>query len=106
MFLACKNVSVLYGAGADPIWSEPESAPGPRTFGAGAAQKSGGSPTLVVTGATFSVQINQSVVGDRVFVLTGATFSAQINQSISRRRQSLLGNRGNFLCTNQLINQS
>ena len=91
------------------------------------AQKSGGSPTLVVTGATFSLQINQSVVGDRVFVLTGATFSAQINQSavgdrvflvtgatfsaqinqsISCRRQSLFGNRGNFLCTNQLINQS
>ena len=48
-----KNVSVLSrsrlflpGAGADPIWSEPESAPGPRTSGAGAAQKSGGSATL------------------------------------------------------------
>ena len=48
-----KNVSVwsrsrlfLPGAGADPIWSEPESAPGPRTSGAGAAQKSGGSATL------------------------------------------------------------
>ena len=37
----------LPGAGADPIWSEPESAPGPRTSGAGAAQKSGGSATLV-----------------------------------------------------------
>ena len=34
------------GAGADPIWSEPESAPGPRTSRAGAAQKSGGSATL------------------------------------------------------------
>ena len=34
----------LPGAGADPIWSEPESAPGPRT--SGAAQKSGGSATL------------------------------------------------------------
>ena len=34
------------GAGADPIWSEPESAPGARTSGAGAAQKSGGSATL------------------------------------------------------------
>ena len=39
------------GAGADPIWSEPESAPGPRTSGAGAAKKSSGSATLV----TFSV---------------------------------------------------
>ena len=29
----------LPGAGADPIWSEPEAAPGPRTSGAGAAQK-------------------------------------------------------------------
>ena len=37
----------LPGAGADLIWSEPESAPGPRTSGAGAAQKSGGSATLV-----------------------------------------------------------
>ena len=51
-----KNVSVwsrsrLFlpgaGAGADPIWSEPESAPGPRTSGAGAAKKSGGSATLI-----------------------------------------------------------
>ena len=32
------------GAGAEPIWSEPESALGPQT--AGAAQKSGGSATL------------------------------------------------------------
>ena len=37
------------GGGADPIWSEPESAPGPRTSGAGAAQKSGGSATLIVS---------------------------------------------------------
>ena len=29
----------LPGAGADPIWSEPEAARGPRTSGAGAAQK-------------------------------------------------------------------
>ena len=36
------------GAGADPSWSEPESAPGPWPSGAGAraAQKSGGSATL------------------------------------------------------------
>ena len=34
----------LPGAGADPIWLEPESAPGPRT--SGAAQKSGCSATL------------------------------------------------------------
>ena len=34
----------LPGAGAGPIWSEPESAPVPRT--SGAAQKSGGSATL------------------------------------------------------------
>ena len=39
----------LPGAGADPIWSEPESAPGPWTSGAGAAQKRGGSTTLVQT---------------------------------------------------------
>ena len=36
----------LPGAGADPIWSEPESAPGHRTSRAGATQKSGGSATL------------------------------------------------------------
>ena len=29
----------LPGAGADQIWSEPESAPGPRTSEAGAAKK-------------------------------------------------------------------
>ena len=39
----------LLGAGADPIWSE--SAPGPRTSGAGAAKKSGGSATLVSLGS-------------------------------------------------------
>ena len=51
--LKMKNVTVwslsrlfLPGAGADPIWSE--STPGPRTPGAGAAQKSGGSATLDV----------------------------------------------------------
>ena len=51
-----KNVSVwsrsrlfLPGAGADPSRSEPESAPGPWRPGAraGAAQKSGGSATLL-----------------------------------------------------------
>ena len=34
------------GAGADPICLEPESAPGPRTSGAGDAKNSGGSATL------------------------------------------------------------
>ena len=38
----------LPGAGADPILSEPELAPGPWTSGAGGAQKSGGSATLVL----------------------------------------------------------
>ena len=37
------------GARADQIWSEPESAPGPRTSGAGATQKSGPSATLQST---------------------------------------------------------
>ena len=39
----------LPGAGADPSRSEPEpeSAPGPWSSGAGAAQKSGGSATLI-----------------------------------------------------------
>ena len=37
----------LPGAGADPSRSEPESAPGPWQSGAGAAQKSGGSATLL-----------------------------------------------------------
>ena len=39
----------LPGAGADPICSEPKSAPGPRTSGAGASQKSGSFATLVGT---------------------------------------------------------
>ena len=50
-----KNVSVwsrsrlfLPGAGADPSRSEPESAPGPWPPGAGAAQKSGSSATLLI----------------------------------------------------------
>ena len=39
------------GAGADPVWSEPGSAPGPLTSGVGAraAEKSGGSATLAIT---------------------------------------------------------
>ena len=35
----------VWSRGADPIWPEPESAPGPRT--SGVAQKSGGSATLL-----------------------------------------------------------
>ena len=38
---------ILPGAGADPSRPEPESAPGPWPSGAGAAQNSGGSATLV-----------------------------------------------------------
>ena len=41
------ELTLLPGAGADPIWSEPESAPGPQTSRARAAHKSGGSATLV-----------------------------------------------------------
>ena len=43
----------LPGAGADPSRSEPESAPGPWRpgAGAGAAQKSGGSATLLKSSA-------------------------------------------------------
>ena len=44
----------LPGAGADPIWSEPESALGLRTSGAGAAHKSGGSATLLIPSITLS----------------------------------------------------
>ena len=36
-------------AGADPVWSEPDSAPGPRTSGARAALKNGGSATLILS---------------------------------------------------------
>ena len=62
-----KNVSVwsrsrleppfLAGAGADQIWSEPESAPEPRTSGDRAAQKCGGSATLLSTSANLRVDI-------------------------------------------------
>ena len=53
----------LPGAGADPIWSEPESAPGPRTSGAraGAAQKSGGSATLV-SGRILDMSARNSII--------------------------------------------
>ena len=44
----------LPGAGADPSRSEPESAPGPWPSGAGAAQKSGGSATLVINKEYFN----------------------------------------------------
>ena len=44
----------LPGAGADPIWSEPKSAPGPLTSGVGDAQKSGGSATLFLTPLEFT----------------------------------------------------
>ncbi len=50
----------LPGAGADLSRSEPESAPGPWPSGAGAAQKSGGSATLVVSVAyKLSIQWTQ-----------------------------------------------
>ena len=41
--------SILSGAGANLIGSEPVSAPGPWATGAGAAHKSGGSATLDYT---------------------------------------------------------
>ena len=44
-FLCLELEPVYFLPGADPIWSEPESAPGPQT--AGAAQNSVGSATLV-----------------------------------------------------------
>ena len=47
----------LAGAGADQIWSEPESAPEPRTSGDRAAQKCGGSATLLSTSANLRVDI-------------------------------------------------
>ena len=47
----CRPFLTGAGAGADPIWSEPGSVPGPGNsgarVGAGIAQKSGGSATLV-----------------------------------------------------------
>ena len=52
----------LPGAGADPIWSEPESAPGLRTSRAGAAQKSGVSATLVQ--ATHGFWLANRLIGD------------------------------------------
>ena len=44
-----------------------------------------------------------TAVGDNVFMVTGATFSAQINQSISCRRQSLCVNRGNLPWSGDLL---
>ena len=40
----------LPGVEADPIWSEPKSAPGPQTSRAGATKKIVGSATLVLSG--------------------------------------------------------
>ena len=64
-----KNVFVwrrsrLFLPGADPIWSEPESAPGPRTYGA--AQKRGGSATLL-----FSEKNRILLLLIKFFLLTG-----------------------------------
>ena len=47
----------LPGAGADPIWSEPESSPGPRTSGAGAAKK-GAAPQHCVEETTWTSVTN------------------------------------------------
>ena len=46
------------GAGANPIWSEPELALGPRT--SGAAQKSGGSATRTADNSYFEMQSRPS----------------------------------------------
>ena len=72
------------------------------------AQKSGGSPTLVVTGATFSLQINQSVVGDRVFVLTGATYPGLETSSWTTSLESKLHSSPRLAITKllQTINRS
>ena len=45
-FFTGAGAAFFTGAGADPICLEPESAPGPRTSGAGDAKNSGGSATL------------------------------------------------------------
>ena len=45
----------LPGAGADPSRLEPESAPGPWQTGAGAAQKSGGSATLLKSSSNTNI---------------------------------------------------
>ena len=70
-----KNVSVwsrsrqeppfLPGAGADPIWSEPEptSAPGPLTSRAGAAKKSSGSATLIYT---YAVTVKEKYICGKI----------------------------------------
>ena len=52
-------------AGADPIWSEPESASGPRT--SWAAKKSGGSATLNKThGITrYNIKLTREYLGDK-----------------------------------------
>ena len=62
----------LPGAGADPIWSEPKSAPGPLTSGVGDAQKSGGSATLFLTPLEFTVcEASYRYIGTGNLISTG-----------------------------------
>ena len=59
--------------GADPIWSEPESTLGPRTSGAGGAQKCGGSATLhctlVSNSLTFHLNLQESEKRIRLMII-------------------------------------
>ena len=69
------------GAGADPIWPEPESAPGPRTSGAGAAQNSGRCATLVtffwtIKNTSYKIYISDIIIP---FLGTGTRFSFSFN---------------------------
>ena len=56
------------GAGADPSRSEPESAPGPWRPGAGAAQKSGGSATLLGGHCGLTVNCNLTLINMAVAI--------------------------------------
>ena len=53
--------SILSGAGANLIGSEPVSAPGPWATGAGAAHKSGGSATLRLHNITLKLSMLQNL---------------------------------------------
>ena len=67
--------SILSGAGANLIGSEPVSAPGPWATGAGAAHKSGGSATLRLHNITLKLSMLQNrycrLVTKRRFYDTG-----------------------------------
>ena len=80
----------MYGAGAtfflpgaDPIWSEPESAPGPRTSGPGVAKNSGGSASLITSIFRYQYLLQVLKIADPDPVLFGSDLEFFTGPTIS-----------------------